>query len=799
MKTGRYSLLQLLDNNEIEQIIIPEIQRDYVWKKTNVNQLIHSILTNFRAKQEINIDIKDGNQQIDETILEFLKKEYSRIKHATQIGFIYAYHDRDYAGKFFLIDGQQRITTLYLLLLALYCKAGKTEEFRSKYFYNQQLKLDYKVREASHDFMQNFVEFKLRNLDGHFENCERYYADIYQLDVTTKTLKDNYEFIAEIINKEPITELTGLIDYVENYIEFNYFDTHLSEQGEQLYLYMNSRGESLSVQEIVKTTIIKRAVDKKEAGKKWEDWQNFFWKHRMIEIDGKIISNPNADKGFEEFLKWATIIHACTSPNGTLTLDEKINLIKIETESEKIHFQKEEIKKYQLENETFNIEYLSSLYGSLNYLSNQRSERWGLETMIKAPFFRKGWLTELKYAIDYVSICGVLYYLSHFQLQVNETDVNRIGMYLKNICYSQLNSNDPSRAVIRSLESIRQLIESNMKDIIHIQNVEKGSTRVVSNSDKLLLDYYDKSNREAWENSIWDITNQNEFAKFLDGNYTILFESIEFENGDCTPERFSAFGELFKERIYNRRNDNQLTSELLRLGDISIAEGLSTKFNLNRWSLLKNEESNWRRLFNEKKEIIIRYLNTQNVELIEIPTDWREPFIRDTGALGYMNKKMYLWESEHRYILVQNTQASEYNTREVQIHLFHKMLPLSWVFKYDVCVQEFLFKDDQLVFTNWNNNNRFFIDIQFQTAITGGFWFLYLGYRPESDKGNENKMKEFECIINSFFGDEKWDLVEENKFKLIRPFYKDDAELSIIQNVENAYKQFCKVIKSKIE
>lgn len=36
MKTGRYNIKQLLTNPEVEQIIIPEIQRDYVWKKQNV-------------------------------------------------------------------------------------------------------------------------------------------------------------------------------------------------------------------------------------------------------------------------------------------------------------------------------------------------------------------------------------------------------------------------------------------------------------------------------------------------------------------------------------------------------------------------------------------------------------------------------------------------------------------------------------------------------------------------------------------------------------------------------------------
>ena len=79
----------------------------------------------------------------------------------------------------------------------------------------------------------------------------------------------------------------------------------MSEQGEKLYLYMNSRGESLSAQERIKSVIVGRSLDKLKAGKMWEDWQNFFWR-----VKAKY--DKNADRGFFEFLKWATIIHLCS-------------------------------------------------------------------------------------------------------------------------------------------------------------------------------------------------------------------------------------------------------------------------------------------------------------------------------------------------------------------------------------------------------------------------------------------------------------------------------------------------------
>ena len=50
MKTGRYSFFQLLNSPEIEQIIIPEIQRDYVWTNRNVDRFLNSIFTKYESK-----------------------------------------------------------------------------------------------------------------------------------------------------------------------------------------------------------------------------------------------------------------------------------------------------------------------------------------------------------------------------------------------------------------------------------------------------------------------------------------------------------------------------------------------------------------------------------------------------------------------------------------------------------------------------------------------------------------------------------------------------------------------------
>ena len=128
MKNDNYTILEMFEFRDLDQLVIPEIQRDYVWGKNEVCDLLESI--------------KDG-----------FESENGDIPY---LGFIYAYNDRDYVYKYFLIDGQQRMTTVYLILLACYQLLNK--EIPDYLFDNGKLKLDYKVRQATHDFLTDFVK-----------------------------------------------------------------------------------------------------------------------------------------------------------------------------------------------------------------------------------------------------------------------------------------------------------------------------------------------------------------------------------------------------------------------------------------------------------------------------------------------------------------------------------------------------------------------------------------------------------------------------------------------------------------
>lgn len=311
MKAGKYTIKELFLNRYIDQIIIPEIQRDYVWGKEQVIGLLKSIQLDCERFSESasNVTVDTDDDSFRDALTEFYKKQ----KYSSNIGFIYAYNDAEYPGKYFLIDGQQRITTIYLLLLSLASKnTNAKKSFEKIYLDRTRLKLDYKVRQASHDFIGKFFNFILSGGDD-VEN-ESWYYDEYRDDKTIASIIRNFKAINNQLRQELFANL-DFFNYVQDYVEFWYFDTNISAQGEELYIYMNARGEQMQENENLKADLLgklrkehinrysqrndykfERSVEgiKKYWGTKWEEWQDFFWAKRG--------ENENCDNGFNELL-----------------------------------------------------------------------------------------------------------------------------------------------------------------------------------------------------------------------------------------------------------------------------------------------------------------------------------------------------------------------------------------------------------------------------------------------------------------------------------------------------------------
>jgi hypothetical protein len=285
-----FSFWQLLKEKTVE---IPIIQRDYAQGRTNSSA----------AKQPINID------EIRSNFLDFL---FARLKNekAIELDFIYGNNNHDNT-KYQLLDGQQRLTTLFLLHWYAACKDGKLSQ-------NADIlrKFTYETRISSREFCVQLVtdgiDFKKLLPSSVFDK-----ESPIKNDQISKTIRNSSWFVMSW-NKDPtINSMLNMLDAihekadkitnlwckltVEGRITFLNMPLENFGLSDDLYIKMNARGKSLSEFENFKATI-ERIIKSKN----WENslnderekfafkadtlWTDLLWKYRD--------ENNNIDRAF---------------------------------------------------------------------------------------------------------------------------------------------------------------------------------------------------------------------------------------------------------------------------------------------------------------------------------------------------------------------------------------------------------------------------------------------------------------------------------------------------------------------
>ena len=240
---------------KISKIIIPKIQRDYA----------------------------QGREKVERIRNNFLNALYNAIKDKPiTLDFIYGEIDEN--RNLLPLDGQQRLTTLFLLHWYVVKKENISQEeqdFLSKF--------SYETRYSSRDFCEKIIEFKPNfynnSLSEEIEN-QSWFPLSWKNDPTIKSMLVMIDAIHEKFkNTQDIWEKLK-----NNAITFYFLALADIGLTDELYIKMNSRGKSLTKFENFKAelesalNLIDENMSKEIIFKIDSEWTNLLWKY-IVNVD----------------------------------------------------------------------------------------------------------------------------------------------------------------------------------------------------------------------------------------------------------------------------------------------------------------------------------------------------------------------------------------------------------------------------------------------------------------------------------------------------------------------------------
>lgn len=443
----KYSLKSLL--KEYERIEIPILQRDYAQgrqdKKTN----------------KIRKDIID---YILESLISKKPKELDFV-----YGAIRNYQDKNGNSRqaFIPLDGQQRLTTLWLLYWYLSYRNELTEEDKG-IIYDMLERFTYENRTSSKDFMKALCSYdipQITNLKDYIINDTDWFDEAWLLDPSVNgflTMLDTFE-------KHPIVNKPGnlkiLYDglFKEELLTFYFLPLKNFGLGEEIYTRMNARGKILNDFEVFKSNFYKIIDDsplKEEITKKIEyNWVRNLWPYRGENI--YIVDFP-----FMNWLRYITKMLYINNPNLEIS----------DNETDKIDYLSFDVLK-QIYSDNENLDFLVKSFDRIpdmvsfktNVSLTWKKEDIGLEPAIK-DILSKPKLDDVVYSIIIFEV------LKFMELRKNKDEsLNFIGLedYIRVIRNLIENTYDRSkREWPKILKSFENLISENV--YVKIQEIDSN-------------------------------------------------------------------------------------------------------------------------------------------------------------------------------------------------------------------------------------------------------------------------------------------------------------------------------------
>lgn len=620
--------------------------------------------------------------------------------------------------KFIPLDGQQRLTTLYLMNWYLYFKGAKSEniEWLNHFKYsNRKSSLAFCKELVSVSNITILKQKQIKNKGASISELisnSSFFLKKWNKDATVSGMLEmlysienafdsNFDFSNIQIEKLPFT--------------FDFMDLDSLNQTDDLYVKMNSRGKHLSDYEHFKSWLQEKHSDK--SNEDWmksfwlkldTDWLNYFW--RNIDADFNAL-----DDFFYNYIKNLALTF-CLANNKNIPFEKLKDIYNLIRNNEVydakkisyIPFDKYFIKwvnkidEVEKEEEffVFNIEalkFIEKSFDSLIYLEHSDNyDNLDLGLVICDPFVEKNLKpTEffVKTKLFTPNLWHSVYYYS-FIILINERDNDKYEVdrlkdwfrFSRNIIYNTSTLDNPE-SFNTALKQINNLSSykfdiNNAVVMEQIQNVFFDKSQFEEEKIKMKL-----FNISGWQDQITQIENHSylygqikfvlDFSKDEAGNYN-LEDFIKYSNG---------ISRLYKKQI--RLTDDKILERFLLCEDFYLPYYKSDYiFCSGSLGGLRTKNENWRQFFKGNKietlkkaldklngqevsrelllDFINVYLKNNQLEL----SNWKYLFLKYPQAISFCTENAIRSFSDNDIRLLKGFQITAYHT-ELRTYCFY--------------------------------------------------------------------------------------------------------------------------------
>ena len=682
------------------------------------NQINFKQLLERHQRIEIPITQRDyaqGRSTEEEIRKEFLTALYDALLLPPEdkslplnLDFIYGSVEGEIDTRFLPLDGQQRLTTLFLLHWYLAWKDGNQDQFLEMFCPNGKghSKFSYSVRPSSTEFFDMLVKFTPEPSPDNVDSLENlvtdqpWYFRRWRLD---PTIQSSLKMLDAIHSRFHDSEgfFSRLVDTERPAITFQLLDLDNFGLSDDLYIKMNARGIPLTAFENFKARF--KQVLEKQFGKKTRTigsqnlpvdeyfsrsmdtkWADFFWCHRN--------KNTNLyDDAVMNFFRAIALVTRNPEIESKTYLDEMSSLRNDRVKSTYSNFDKMKWLDRKLSETLILLLNLWSSKGT-DFANQLPSEKYFNEKLL----FEKAITTPTK--LSFVEIVQFAAYVEFVRQHENDIDSEAFQEWMRVIFnLSVSRPYDRLADVQGSITGILELVPNSGNILKHFATNEKparGFYEQQISEEKLKAELILADAR--WK----DLIDQAEGHPYFRGQIEFLLEFCgvaenwkQLGKVDWEVDRHDTFQEQFK--IYLRKAESMFNEEglidlgsfrwqraLLSLGNYLLPLRQNDSFLVNS----STESTSWKRLLRgtgAAKVPQARKLLQQLWDRLDVDNDisgqldaiidgatnlepWRQQFIHTPKAIEFCENRFIRFDFKDVYLL----KRSQMNGKHAELFTF---------------------------------------------------------------------------------------------------------------------------------